>query len=348
MYSTRERAIHNELYHPSEDGRQGPYTRKRGIDFAPELVRKHGLRETHTHPLVSHGKQADGTFRGSFRVPAQRAWKYASIELRSATAWPCMVFDIDGRETMLRAQDAWYFEKDVPAPNWTVQRRGGGGHAVYCLASPVHRGEQAREKPLRLFGRVAEWYSYRLDADPGFVGVLSHNPVYGGDLETEWGTTQPYDLRALAEAIPKAWREPDKPQSAIGRNVGLFQSLMKWAGSRHHLEAPVLPIAERLNRDFVFPLPFPEVAGIARSVERYRRRWIAEGRFYGEESVRDWHRRGQRASVQARRLNNTDRDAKIRVAHQLLGLGVRSTARILGEPRSTVSRVRGSNPSSRG
>ena len=27
-----------------------------GIDFAPELVRDHGLREAHTYPLVSTGK----------------------------------------------------------------------------------------------------------------------------------------------------------------------------------------------------------------------------------------------------------------------------------------------------
>ena len=341
MRSTNARAPQHEVYHPERDGRQDLYSRKRGIEFAPELVREHGLREAHTYPLVSHGKRSDGTFAGSFRVPAERAWIYPSIELRSATAWPCMVLDIDGEAALRKAQDAWHFEKDIPAPNWTVQRRGGGGHAVYCLRSPVLRGEHARAKPLRLLRRTVEWYSYRLAADPGYVGVLTHSPVHEStDLETQWGATQPYDLRELAESIPAGWKEPEKPLSGLGRNAGLFLSLVKWAGSPSNIQLPILPIAERLNRDFDFPLPVREVFGIANSVERYRRRWLEAGRFYDEEQVKDWHRRGQRGSVQARRRKNAERDAKIRVAQRFLGLGVRTTARILGESRSTVSRLR--------
>ena len=344
MRSTKARAPQSIVYQPARAGRQDLYSRKRGIEFVPELVRRHGLREAHTYPLVSHGKQADGTFDGSFRVPAERAWIYPSIELRSATAWPCMVMDIDGEAALRRAQDAWHFEKDIPAPNWTVQRRGGGGHAVYCLRSPVLRGDHARAKPLRLLRRTVEWYSYRLAADPGYVGVLSHNPIIGGDLETQWGATQPYDLRELAESIPVGWKEPVEPLSGLGRNVGLFESLMKWAGSPSNIQLPVLRIAEHLNREFAFPMPLREVFGLAKSVERYRRQWLEDSRFYDEEQVKDWHRRGQAASVKVRQHKNAERDGRIRAAG-LLGFGVRQTAGILGEARSTVSRVRGADPS---
>ena len=41
-----------------------------GIDYAPKIVRDHGLQEAHTNPLVSAKRGA------SFRVPASQAWVY--------------------------------------------------------------------------------------------------------------------------------------------------------------------------------------------------------------------------------------------------------------------------------
>ena len=52
-----------------------------GIDFAPPKVRRYGLREAHSYPLVSHGKDVAGNWRGSFRVPAARAWTFPELEI---------------------------------------------------------------------------------------------------------------------------------------------------------------------------------------------------------------------------------------------------------------------------
>ena len=164
------------------------------------------------------------------------------------------------------------------------------------------------------------------------------------DLETQWGATQPYDLRELAESIPAGWKEPEKPLSGLGRNAGLFLSLVKWAGSPSNIQLPILPIAERLNRDFDFPPACSR--GVSASPIQWSAiegSWLEAGRFYDEEQVKDWHRRGQAASVKVRQRKNAERDGRIRAA-RLLGFGVRQTSGILGEARSTVSRVRGADP----
>ena len=49
-----------------------------GIECVPGKVRRHGLREFHTYPLVSPGKDAAGVWGGSWRVPAAEAWTFPS------------------------------------------------------------------------------------------------------------------------------------------------------------------------------------------------------------------------------------------------------------------------------
>ena len=51
-----------------------------GIDYAPAIVREHGLRDAHLQPLVAWRKGQ------SFRVHARKAWGYPSLELRARAA----------------------------------------------------------------------------------------------------------------------------------------------------------------------------------------------------------------------------------------------------------------------
>ena len=100
----------------------------------------------------------------------------------------------------------------------------GFAHRVYIIATP-----------LRLFARISEFYRQALGADPGYNGVLTHNPMRSahrhGEFLTYWGRKQPYSLGELAEPIPKGWRLPVKPTTEAGRNDALLRVLMKWAGS---------------------------------------------------------------------------------------------------------------------
>ena len=256
-----------------------------GIEFAPDRVREHGLVEAHTWPLVSSGK-VQGVVQASFRVHASVAWSFPSLELRSARAWPVVCLDCDGTGGYSRLMLA-VLDRDIPCPNWVVYRDTGGAHGVWCLERPVLRGELARARPLRLLTRATEYMAQKVEADAGYGQILSHNPMAPVEtqrLQTDWLRRQPYPLQELAEIVPFGWRRPLVPSTGIGRNCSLFEAGMKWAGSPDNLNFPVLPALMSINAEVARkhgkrPLDAGEVAGISRSVERYRAKWIARGQF---------------------------------------------------------------------
>ena len=278
-----------------------------GIEFAPRQVREHGLVEAHTWPLVSDGK-VQGVVRTSRRVHASMAWSFPSLELRSETAWPCIVLDCDGTggysRLMLAVQD-----REILCPNWVVHRDTGGAHGVWCLVRPVLRGEKSRARPLWLFTRATEYMAQAVDADASYGQVLSHNPMTPEPtqrLRTEWLRRQAYPLQELAEIVPFGWRRTAVPSTGIGRNCSLFEAGMKWAGSPANLGVPVLTALMAINAKVARkhgkpPLDAAEVSGIAKSVERYRAKWVAQGKFYSEADRSAWGRERGIKSGQARR-----------------------------------------------
>ena len=308
-----------------------------GVEFAPDRVREHGLIEAHTFPLVSDGK-VQGVVQASFRVHASVAWSFPSLELRSATAWPVVCLDCDGTtghtRLMVKVED-----REIPCPNWVVYRDTGGAHGVWCLARPVLRGESARARPLRLLTRVTEYMAQKVKADAGYGQVLSHNPMVPAlaqRLQTDWLRRRAYPLQELAEIVPFGWRRPAVPSTGIGRNCSLFEAGMTWAGSPANLGFPVLTALMAINAEVSRkhgrpPLGAGEVAGIARSVERYRARWIERGQFAegGDRERSAWGRsmglKGGLASGKARRKRTEDRDREI-VQDRVSGLSIRAIA----------------------
>ena len=316
------------------------------IDDAPRKVRDHGLRDAHSRPLVSPGKRG-GRFGVSFRVAPWAAWQYfPSLELRAENSYPALILDFDGRGSFDRVMEAVRRSK-VGALNWAVEnRRTGGVHGVWTLAKPVHRAEMALEAPLKLFTRISEYYASQLGADAGYTGVLAHNPMEDAQLAgfvTHWLRRQPYGLGELSEFIPFRWRRPKPSRTAVGRNCDVFAHCMRWAGSASNLVSPVFDEAHRVNDGFDVPLDPPEVAGIARSVERYRRRWIRQGRFWGpgnstyDHSSEAQAKRGQKSGL-ARRKRTEGRDAGI-VQAVTGGQSQRQVARLFGLSHTAVEKI---------
>ena len=315
------------------------------IEAAPPKVREHGLRDAHSRPLVSPGKR-DGVFGVSFRVAPWAAWHFPSLELRAENSYPALILDFDGRGSFDRVLEAVRLSK-VGALNWAVEnRRTGGVHGVWTLAKPVHRADTALEAPLKLYGRISEYYAALLSADAGYTGVLTHNPMKAAQpagFETHWLRREPYTLGELAEFIPFRWRRPKPSRTAAGRNCDVFAHCMRWAGSPANLGVPVLDEALGVNNGFKFPLGVSEVAGIARSVERYRRKWIAQGRFWGpgnssyDHSSEAQAKRGIK-SGKARRQRMQDRDQAI-VQLALSGESSRAIAQEYGIDQKTVLRI---------
>ena len=280
-----------------------------GIDYVPAIVREHGLRDAHIQPLVARRKGQ------SFRVHARKAWGYPSLELRAGNSWPAVTLDCD-LPTVVDALHSVQTEFPLPLPNVVVERTSNGHcHASWFLRSPVHRGESARAAPLRKLARITEYYRETLQADTGYAGVLTHNPIEAsherGEFQAHWGHTCGRSLDELAEPIPRGWRLPARPTTDPGRNCALFGSLMKWAGSPCNLKVEVLAVARVVNDGFEIPLPDQEVAAIAKSIERYRRAWIAQGRFFTQSERTAWGRSLGLQSAAARRKANANRDGRI-------------------------------------
>ena len=310
------------------------------IDVAPLKVREHGLRDAHSRPLVSPGK-IDGCFAASFRVEPWAAWHFPSLELRSANTYPALILDLDGRGSYERAQEAVRLAK-VGALNWVAENlRTGGVHLVWTLAKPVHRGETALEAPLKCYARISEYYASVLSADAGYTGVLTHNPMEDAQLpgfRTHWLRREPHTLGGLAAVIPFRWRRPKPSRTAAGRNCDIFAHCMKWAGSPANLGSPVLDEATVVNDGLKFPLGLSEVAGIARSVERYRRRWIQQGKFYSMAERTSWGRERGIKSGEVRRKRTQERDRAI-VQLALAGESNSVIARVIGVDRKMVRHV---------
>ena len=310
------------------------------FDWVPEKVKVHGLRDAHSWPLVSWGK-ARGIYRGSFRVSPAAAWGFPQIELRTGNSWPSIVLDVDGANALYRIVDA-VEHCEVLTPNWIVTRKASGGsHAVWNLARPVHRGASAREGPLAVLARISEFYAGKLQADAGYRGVLTHNPMsaHGPGFVTNWLYRDPYSLGQLGEVIPLGWRRPAVCKTAIGRNCDLFRALMEWAGSPENIANDCLAAAHAANQSFLIPLPDAEVAGIAKSVKRYRLKWITKGnKHYTAEQKTLWGRERQARGVANRRKLTHDRDKAI-IQAVSEGRSLRDSAREFGLHPTTIMRI---------
>ena len=164
---------------------------------------------------------------------------------------------------------------DLPTPNAVMSRRASGHvHAAWLLHTPVHRGATAREKPRRLFGRIAEYYTVTAGADTGYVGILAANPTHT-DYTASYPRDEPYGLHDLARCIPARWRVPVLPASEPGRNCKLFAALCRLALGCS--DDGLLVWARSLSREFDTPLPDADVRATWRSVCRYRVGWRARG-----------------------------------------------------------------------
>ena len=248
------------------------------LEFAPGELLACGLRDAHSYPLVGT-RTASGV--RSRRMPAgDRAWAYQLVEWsRTGNSFAALGFDCDSREAVERAAASCMGAGDLPTPNVCATRKASGHAQVFWLLDrPVHRGEQARAKPLTYLARVSEFYRASLGADSGYTGVLSSNPVHG-DYQTSYPKADPYALADLAAAIPKGWRVPQIPATGEGKNCRLFAALCKLGLGCS--DDGLLTWARKLNSEFDPHLPDGEVRGVWRSVCGYRARWRVQGHQQG-------------------------------------------------------------------
>ena len=311
---------------------------------APDPIREHGYSAAHSRPLV--GIRREGGRFDSWRTDPPRAWPYPYIELDAAHVFSVLLLDCDDPEALLAAED----RGALPVPNWqTLNLENGHRQLGFALRDPVARHPKARPDPLRLLARCSEYLTAAAGADPSYTGVLSANPCAPppGRI-VQWGRIQPYPLGELREWVPRGFRAPRPAKSALGRNCALFEAGMKWAGRPVNAGCSVLAMLNATNEATYDPaLGFAEVAGIARSVERYRARWIASGWAHRPAWLAKQARlapRGGKASGRVRRARAellAERALELRAE----GLTVREIAGELEIGESTAWRYLASIPS---
>ena len=191
-----------------------------------------------------------------------------------------LIFDVD------REWGAWRWESEgLPPPAWAVVNRSNGyAHLVYPLKMPVSRTNASRLKPLQYLAVIEEAYRDRLQADPGYSGLLTKNP-----LHEFWGLTIflseniAYDLADLAGWIDlsksKKKQKSNNQSYGVGRNCTMFDNVRRWAYKTipnfwgveclNEWEKAVSRECESVNGQFKIALPESEIRGMAKSIARW-------------------------------------------------------------------------------
>lgn len=260
-----------------------------------------------------------------------------------------MVYDLDRPDSALAWNDAL-----LPVPAWvSVNPENGHSHIAYGLIAPVARTDAARAAPLRLAAAIEAAYGAKLDADRGYSGLITKNPMH-----PHWHVYYPateaanfgyYDLAELAEYVTLPNKLPKGREAAgIGRNVCLFDSLRIWSYSavRVHWrpngfkawQSAVLEKAESLNQ-FAEPLPYAEIKATAKSVAK----WTWQN--FTPKGFKDYVERTHTPEIQAKRGNKSGQvraEKAIEKAVQAQemrkqGMKQAAIAKALGVHRNTVS-----------
>lgn len=293
---------------------------------------------------------SDNKMASRIRPLASAVEKYQYLQANPP--WGCarMVFDVDRA-----GESAFSWEQaNLPEPSWsTVNRATGNCHLVYELKAPVllHSATHAvRPKPVRLLSIIEANFRQRLQADRGYGGLITRNPVH-----PKWRVLRSgmlYELQHLGDYVPDAFKLPAKGSLeaaavnllGLQRNVELFDALRAWAyvaigtvdGGYGQWVRDVMYAADDLNGRFKHPLG-TEVSYVARSVAKWvwDNRRAASAAFTALQASRG--KRGGIASGKVRREGSADAGAKA-AALASSGMTHRDIGRLLGVDHSTVTR----------
>jgi hypothetical protein len=250
--------------------------------------------------------------------------------------------------------DPYWQSSDLPAPCWVAAtKRSGRHHVTYRLKTGVVTGEQGRKAPQGLLRAVRLALVSRLAGDPGYVGLLTKNPLHSSwDVLLPGGQVGLYELadalqpeleelkqrRGNKDAPRPRWSQSaaEAALTAAGegmRNKTLFAALRQWA--YRNIGADLYRQAALFNSLLPAPLPESEVRAIAASVARFlaRHRFIQCG--HSAELSEAQRARGRQSGV-ARLAASEDKRASARLM-KAQGQSVRAIAAELGVGKSTVS-----------
>ena len=275
--------------------------------------------------------------------PAASAIKRRYIQPNKPTDLKWLVYDID-RPT---AYFDWYDLK-APNPNIVVMNRDNGhAHLLYGLEVPVYKQPSAQQKPLRYAASVDVALAKKLDADPGYAGLICKNPHHKS-WEVGIFESVSYDLNWLADYVdldPFYDRRKHLPPVGLGRNCTLFDVTRHWSYrqirkpqgwlSESFFVEAVIEYAYSYNLTFPCPLPSREVKATGKSIGKWTfRNMSAEGfRSWGDNrrraSIRVRSASAQEKANQVKEYKRTHPEATTRAIADVFGISQKSVSNYL-------------------
>lgn len=190
------------------------------------------------------------------------------------------IYDIDRPGGGLAWEDA-----NLPPPAWaSINKENGHAHLVFGLTAPVLTNSmEARQAPLRYLNAVEMAFREKLQADPGYSGLITKNPQH----PLWWtlrGPNLSYELGYLAEFVNldqfKSRQGVKVAEVGLGRNVTVFDFVRLWAykNVRKYLgqkggyvlwQKAVYDRCMARNFDFANPMDSREIYHIAKSVANW-------------------------------------------------------------------------------
>ncbi len=253
-----------------------------------------------------------------------------------------MVFDVDRPGGAIAWEDAL-----LPSPAWAAANPvNTHAHIAWGLSAPVLTCDAARLRPLNYLAALESAFSAKLEADPGYSGLVTKNPAH-----TRWrvlaGQQKLWSLEELAEYVDLSKHLPrGQPEEiGLGRNCILFHRIRVWAyvavrqhrGLRNyiHWQTEVLDKALTLNGDFRNPLMNQEVGHIAKSVAKWvwKRDPEAKAAFIARQAVKG--AMGGKRSAESRRAASENKRSSARLM-RAKGMTQVEVAKHLGVSERTV------------
>ncbi len=267
-----------------------------------------------------------------------------------------VVMDVDRNGAALAWEDA-----HLPMPMWSSMNPANGhAHLSWAIEAPVLLGQHDRQEPMRYLAVVESAIRAKLDADPGYSGLITKNPTHR-HWRNLWapGGLGVYSLGDLSEWVDLPKHAPRRKPEAVGlgRNCSTFDYLRFYAYREIRLwrdsDVPPPGHADRrgiythwlahlyaramdyTHNEHPVPLDHQEVHWIAKSVAH----WVWT-RFDAEASDARFSRRQAARGVrsgEARRAASQDKQVQARLM-RAGGMSIRQIAADLGVGKSTVAR----------
>ena len=217
-----------------------------------------------THPMCT-----DNLGDGIAHKPRGTALKRDYLQFNPKHYQQALIFDIDREAACFAAED-----NNVLQPSFITQskKRNGYAHFVYLLKNPIATHDFANFHPIRYAAAIQNGYTRRLEADRGYAGFITKNPVTHDTIDFN-RMFNLEDLDAWLDFTDKAPDYTKRESQGLGRNVDMFDTVRFEAYAEvasftvyESFYEWVIKRCNQVNDAFPCPLPQSEPRATSKSI----------------------------------------------------------------------------------